>query len=157
MEVVLGFSFGHRNPEPGSSNEAMAEVIRQLAPDIIVVQCEIGKVLRKFGIMPHYEVSRHHKLGRYLDTEEVACQMLELLRKSNFQNAIISVIAHPAHLPRCIRILRKLGITTTLTPVHADIPYDPKSHQIWTRSPFLFRIRETIAFPIYLLRGYYTA
>lgn len=159
MRVVLGFSFGHRGQEPGISNEAIAETIRRLDPDIIAVQWEIGKALRNLGITPRQEVTRHRMIGRYLDTEEVANQMLSCLNFLHIlrpQNAIIYVVAHPAHLSRCIRIIRKLSGAEVI-PVHANIPYDPKSHQIWTRSPLLFRIREILAFPIYLFRGYYTA
>lgn len=157
MKVVLGFSFGHRGTEPGISNEAMATVIQKLmpVPDIISVQWEIGKALKQLGITPQHEVLTHRRAGRYLDTEEVARQMLDFLHVSNLQNVIIAVLAHPAHLSRCIRILRKLGIRETV-PINADIPYDPESHQIWTRSLLLLHIREILAFPIYLLRGYYT-
>lgn len=156
MKVVIGFSFGHRGSEPGISNEAMAKVIQKLAPDIVSVQWEIGKALRKLNVAPHHEVLTHQKPGHYLDTEEVARQMLDFLRGSSLQNETISVVAHPVHLPRCVRILRKLGVTM-VAPVHASIPYDPQSQQIWTRSPLLIHIREILAFPIYLFRGYYTA
>ncbi len=156
MKIVLAFSFGSRAREPGLSNEAMAEVIRRLAPDVISVQWEIGRALRNLGITPHHEVLAHRRNGRYLDTEEVASQMLNFLQASNLQNETVSVVAHPDHLSRCVKILRKLGITAVVL-VRADIPYDPQSQQIWTRSPFLFHIRECLAFPIYLFRGYYTA
>lgn len=159
MKIVLGFSFGDRGEEPGLSNEVMAKVILRLAPDImdiISVQWEIGKALRRLYVTPNHEVLMHRRDGSYLDTDEVASQMINFLRASNMRNETIYVVAHPAHMSRCIRILRKLGLTGVI-PVHADIPYDPKSHQVWTRSPLLFRIREIIVFPIYLFRGHYTA
>ncbi len=156
MKIVLGFSFGHRGIEPGLSNEMLARVINGLTPAVISVQWEIGIMLHRLGTTTHHEVSMHRKVGCYLDTEEVARQMIDFLQKSHLTDKTLYVVAHPAHLPRCVRILRKLGVTT-VNPIKADIPYDPASYQIWTRSPLLFHIREILAFPIYLFRGYYTA
>ena len=142
MKVVLGFSFGHRGQEPGISNEAIARAIRDFAPDIISVQWEIGKALRRLGVSPDHEVLTHHKEGQYLDTEEVARQMKEFLQSSNLIGKDIYVAAHQGHLPRCIRILKSFGIEAKPLVARIRIPYDPKSHQVWTRSPIIFHVRE---------------
>lgn len=157
MKIVLGFSCGHRNKEePGLSNEAMARIIQQLEPDVILVQEQIGTALRRLGITPSHEVSKHRKPERrYIDTEEVAHQMLTSLCKSGFQNESISIVAHPLHLPRCVNVLRKLGVTSAINAIYAIIPCDPKSVHFWTRSPLLIRAHEILGSPIYLLRGYY--
>lgn len=155
MKVVLGFSCGHRGKDPGLSNEAMAKVIQQLAPDIISVQVQIGQALRTLGVAPNHEVSVHQKHGRYLDTEEVARQMLAFLHGCGMHDKDISVVAHPIHLPRCVSILRKIGVRSLVSAIYATIPCDPQSHHFWTRSPILIRAHEILGVPIYLARGYY--
>lgn len=159
MKIMLGFSCGHRGKGgkngPGLSNEAMAKVIQQLAPDIISVQVEIGQALRTLGVIPNHEVKTHQKHGRYLDTEEVARQMLIFLHEK-MCNGDISVVAHPIHLPRCVSILRKLGVRTLVNAAYTTIPCDPQSYHFWTRSPILIRAHEILGFPIFLARGYYT-
>lgn len=140
--VVLGFSFGHRGQEPGLSNEAIAKAIKEFSPDVISLQWEIGKALKRLGVSPDHEVLAYHKKGQYLDTEEVARQMKEFLQSSNLINEDIYVAAHQGHLPRCIRILKSFGIEAK--SLVAKIPYNPKSHQIWTRSLLIFHVREWI-------------
>ncbi|MBI2047692.1 MAG: hypothetical protein HYT27_00990 [Parcubacteria group bacterium] len=156
MKIVLGFSFGMGGSEAGISNKVMAQVISKLQPDIISVQKEIGKALRDLGVTLDHEVFAHQTQGKYLDTEEVARQMITFLKTKKLHEKYVSVIAHPAHISRCVRILRKLGLQK-ITLIHADIPYDPLSEQIWVRSPLLYRTREILAFPLYLYRGYFTA
>ncbi len=147
MRIVLGFSFGNRGREPGISNEAMAKAIQQFRANIILVQWEIGKALRKLGIVPHREISVHQKSRHYLDTEEVARQMTEFIQKENLIGEGIYVMAHNDHLPRCLRILKKkFGIEAI--PIIAEIPYDPKCRQFWTRSRWLFRLHE-LTWPIF--------
>ncbi len=156
MKIVLGFSFGHRGQEPGLSNEAIAEAIQQFKPDIISTQWEIGKALRKLDIIPEHEVLIHREKGHYLDTEEVARQMVEFIKNNDLTDKDIYLAAYRDHVTRCIKIFRKkFGIDTKPMPSEIEIPCDPKSRQIWTRSPFLFRLREAIAFPIYVFKGYY--
>lgn len=157
MKIVLGFSCGYRSKEaPGLSNEAMAEIIQQLEPDVISVQVQIGLALRKLGIIPNHEVSGHRKTGRYLDTEETAHQMLIFLSELGLRDETISIVAHPIHLSRCVSVFRKLGVTSVIHAVYAAIPCDPKSVHFWTRSPLLIRAHEILGFPVYLVRGYYT-
>jgi|SRR3989344_2690812 len=158
MKIVLGFSCGYRNEEePGLSNEAVARIIQGLKPDVISVQGQIGTALRRLGITPNHEVPRHRKSGRrYVDTEEVAHQMLIFLSERGLKDETISVVAHPIHLPRCVSILRKLGVTSVVNGIYAIIPCDPKSVHFWTRSPLLIHAHEILGSPIYLLRGYYT-
>jgi len=140
MKVVLGFSFGQRGQEPGISNEAIAKAIRDFVPDTISVQWKIGKALKRLGINPTHEVEAHRNKDQYLDTEEVARQMKKFLESSNLIGKDIYVAAHQGHLPRCLRILKSFGIEAK--PLAAKIPYNPKSHQIWTRSPLIFHVRE---------------
>lgn len=140
MKVVLGFSFGHRGQEPGISNKAIAKAIRNFTPDVISVQWEIGESLKRLEINPHHEIQAHRNQGQYLDTKEIAWQMNEFLRSTNLINEDIYVAAHQDHLPRCIRTLKNFGIEAK--PLAAKIPYDPKSHQIWTCSPLISRVRE---------------
>ncbi len=140
--VVLGFSFGHRGQEPGLSNEALAKAIKEFSPNIISLQWEIGKALKRLGVNPDHEVLAHHKEGQYLDTKEVARQMKGFLQSSNLIGEDIYIAAHQGHLHRCIRILKSFEIEAK--PLVAKIPYDPKSHQIWTRSPLIFHARKWI-------------
>lgn len=142
MKVVLGFSFGHRGQEPGISNEAIARAIRDFAPDIISAQWEIGKALKRLGVNPAHQVDTHCNKSQYLDTEEVARQMKKFLQSSNLTGKDIYVAAHQDHLPRCIRILKNFGIEANPLAARIRIPYDPKSHQVWTRSPLIFHVRE---------------
>ncbi|OGZ12739.1 MAG: hypothetical protein A3D67_02925 [Candidatus Lloydbacteria bacterium RIFCSPHIGHO2_02_FULL_51_22] len=157
MKVVLGFSCGYRNKEePGLSNEAMARTIQHLNPDVVSVQIQIGLALRKLGIVPNHEVSQHRKPNRhYVDTEEVARQMLVFLSEQGLQNETVLVVAHPLHMPRCINVFRKLSIQSTIHGIYAIVPCDSQSAHFWTRAPFLIRAHEILGFPIFLLRGYY--
>jgi hypothetical protein len=149
MKVLLGFSFGHRGPEPGTSNEAIAKVIHRLAPERIIVQWEIGTALQRLGMVADQEIFTHRDPDRYLGTREVARQMAEKLERTRTIGEEIGVIAHPAHLPRCVRALARCGVRAD--PFVAEIPYDPRSHQVWTRSPILFRLHELIASPLSFL------
>jgi len=155
--IVLGFSFGHRGQEPGVSNEMIARIIQRFTPDIICVQWEIGKALRRLNVIPNHEIFQRHKGGRYFNTEDVAQVMISFLSRHDLTGEEIYIAAHQDHLPRVSRILRKLEIHAQPIPSDMKVPFDPKSHQIWTRSAILFRIRELLAFPLYLIKGYYKA
>lgn len=150
--AVLGFSFGLRGIEPGLSNESMAQVIKNsYAEAVKSVQWEIGNALNKLGIEADHRITKNITVpGKYLDTEEVAKQMKDFLATQP-DITDIRVIAHDKHMPRVLKTLKKFGINAK--PGSANIPYDPESSQIWTRSPFLFKIRELMAWPFYILKG----
>lgn len=154
-KVVLGFSFGHRGEEPGLSNEVLAEAIKEFAPDVISVQWEIGKAIRKIGVEPNHEVKEHRQKGLYLDTEECARQMVEFLEQEGLLDEDIYTTAYQDHLRRCRKtLINRFGVTTKPMPIITEIPCDPKSYQWWTRSRRIFRLRERIFWPLYRLKGW---
>lgn len=155
--ILLGFAFGHRGKEPGLSNKALAEsILKHLAAtnsDVIVsVQWEIGTVLRKLGIEPNHEVRKHLlKKGVYLSTEEVARQMADFLKQWTDVPHLAFAFAQDDHMSRVLNTLRKYGIKAK--PGCKNIPYDPESHQIWTRSPLFSKSKEFLLWPIYKYFG----
>ncbi|TSC55653.1 MAG: hypothetical protein G01um101418_763 [Parcubacteria group bacterium Gr01-1014_18] len=143
MKIILGFSFGHRGNEPGLSNEAIAQAIREFDFDRSCVQWEIFLAMKKTSTVANQVIWEHHEPFKYLDTREVARQMAQYLHKNNFHKEEILVFAHPDHLPRCMSELKKLNIS--VVPIKAKIPYDPESYQIHTRCRLFYTVWEYIA------------
>jgi len=156
MNIILGFAFGNRGKYgPGLTNWSIARHIADHYSKgcIIAVQHEIGAALRGLGIKPHFEVKEHgQKSGAYLDTVEVARQLKNFCNTMDDQDAEIYVVAHQDHMDRVVNVLLKSGFHT-LTLTKHESPYDPYSHQIWTRSRRLFKFREWLAYPYYVLTG----
>jgi hypothetical protein len=138
MKIIIALSYGHRSEEPGLTNEALAELIKSHSEqaDLILVQKEIGRALKKIDTTPHFEVSDHRIENAYLDTKEVLDQMMEFLKNQNFSLEKLEVItvSHTTHKTGLKWLLQKYGITPR-KQIYTST-YDPRSHQWWTRSPF---------------------
>jgi len=154
-DCIVGFSFGLREKnEPGLSNHFLAKVITHLHhsyPEAeIMVQWEIASCL-PFKLPDYRIVSKHRKAGEYLDTEEVASQMIDLLRDPHTRPI---VVAHPLHMWRCIKVMEKKGFQKVFAADTTSVRCDPESIQSWTRSNFRFATRELPARLLYLKKDF---
>jgi len=76
----------------------------------------------------------------------------KVIKSRGFSKVII--IAHPMHVWRVNKHCQKLSLVPIIPYDLEKIPFDPASSQWWTRSAFLWIIRE-LPIRIYcLLRGY---
>lgn len=151
-DIILALSFGFRKNQPGTSNEALAEIVADIHRHYslpIIIQQEIANCLLdipKAGVIQKHRVDR-----KYLDTFEALSQSLEICRKQNWIKTII--IAHPDHMFRVAQTAEKLGFKVYIADT-SSVPYDHKSLQPWTRNRTKFIPREIIARIIYLLHGW---
>ncbi|MFZ4631915.1 MAG: hypothetical protein ACOYL8_01750 [Patescibacteria group bacterium] len=138
FDAIFCQSFGRGKNGPGLSNECLAKSITEIQekcaynkPLIIQKDCadafpteiKIDKI-----------ISEHQTPGKYLDSYEVSRQCLEYCLKNNIKTLL--VFAHPAHIWRVQQTLENFGLKTI--GVTCDVPYDPQSDQLWTRSKWLF-------------------
>lgn len=158
-DVIFAQSFGFRRIDsrivPGLSNEVMA---RKLVWEIfkmyhypMILQWEVAAALPEKPI-DLWEIKKHRKKGKYLDSYEVALQTVEIMKKHGWRKIIL--IAQPWHMWRKIKIFEKMGIEIIIPPELWIIPFDKKSdiRQWWTKSWFLWIIREIPARLISLKR-----
>ncbi len=134
-DVVGIFAFGFRkNAKPGLSNLAMAGFAEAIYRNFnlpTISQWEVDKAITQYSC--HTVIRRHREENKYLDTLEVARQIVEEMKTQNWKKVL--VIAHHLHVWRCVRILKKLGVEIII-PTRLDlIPFDPQSEQWWTRGP----------------------
>lgn len=155
-KMILALSFGQGiNGTPGKSNEALAEIVKNLRERtglLLCLQWEIADCLRSIVDEPRDLVVRDHReKGKYLDTYEVIAQAWEFAKQRDIREAII--VAHPDHAPRCAGVAAKLGFDVVIANT-ASVPYDPESTQEWTRSREIFLEREKQATEYYRQKGY---
>src|SRR6187402_2101706 len=78
-DCVIGFSFGYRGdpPEvqPGLSNQDLANVALKHYADLpSIFQLEIADAYEAAGGKKQFRITKHHEVGKYLDSREVAVQ-----------------------------------------------------------------------------------
>jgi hypothetical protein len=165
-KVIGAFSFGRRikgkKVLPGSSNEAIADIVAegmyldkiQESDHLIpVVQWEIDRAMDLHFRVYGHEILSHQKFGKYLDTREVARQMVEMMAQWGEDKVI--VVAHRLHVWRVVKVLEKLGVEPIISAYQPiQIPFDPESRQWFTRNKLFWIIREIPARLLYLLRGW---
>jgi len=158
---IIGFSFGYRgkadNPEPGLSNEDLAQVaIRHYAKLPKIFQGEIAtayEAARGVESKDIFRITKNRVAGKYLDTREVAVQAKEHMDKKGWKTGVI--LAHPNHMPRADAVCRELGIETVVTAdVKGAVEFDPQSTQKWTRNLTAWREYEPEAMELYRLEGW---
>jgi len=154
-DLVGVFSFGFRKDGPGLSNIAMARLVERLSEKYnlpVISQWEVADgITRKRNLIE--KIIREHRIkGEYLDTREVAIQMVAEMKKKGWKKIII--IAHSLHAWRCVKALEKLGIETIIPDELRMIPFDSKSKQRRTRNLFLWIIREIPTRLYFLLKGW---
>lgn len=135
-DVIGGFAFGFRkNEKPGKSNEVMArfaEAYRERFCLPIIAQWEIDKAMRRNSC--HAVIRKHLKVeGRYLDTLEIARQIVEKMKEQDWKRVMI--FTHSLHAWRCSKILEKMGVKVIIPVGLHLVPFDRRSEQWWTRGP----------------------
>lgn len=150
--ILLAYSWGHRNPHPGLSNEFMA---REIAPirrdyDFLVAQIEIAKAMKNTAPGPDYVIG---KMGEYLNTHDVTESMTEWLKNKGIDlgTAELTVVCHATHWRGCQLVLRKFNLTARRLPM--NVPYDPESAHWYTRSAWQAFLGKLVHGVMYLLRG----
>lgn len=141
-DVIGAFSLGFLKNDPGLSNEVMARFVEKLFNIHqlhIISQWEITDAMR-VTLIPIKNIHEHRIKGKYLDTLEVAAQMVEEMKKQGWKKIV--VVAHPLHVWRCVKILQKLGVEPIIPARLKTIPFDPRSEQWWTRNRILWTIKE---------------
>jgi len=134
----------------------MAKLIEDLSIKYnlpIISQWEIADIIKKAKNHLKAVVLEHRIKGKYLDTKEVAEQMMIEMKKQIWNNVVI--IAHPLHVWRCVKVLEKLGTEEIIIPDGLEIiPFDFQSEQWHTRSFPLWVVKEIPARIFYFLKGW---
>ncbi len=155
-DVVGIFAFGFLKRSPGKSNRAMAKIAEKMYKLnqrlFVISQWEIADLL-EYKIFPMESIREHRIKGKYLDTLEVATQMVEEMWKRDWKKKVI-VIAHSLHVWRAVKVLQKLGVETIIPVRLKTIPFDPKSEQWYTRNWFFWVVREIPARLYHFLKGW---
>tara|TARA_Y100000310_G_scaffold149264_2_gene148542 strand:+ start:164 stop:688 length:525 start_codon:yes stop_codon:yes gene_type:complete len=165
INAIIAFAFGcdldGDEIRPGVSNEAIASIvvagqnINKYPPQpAIIVQREINDVFqaKEWDVKSVFEIRKHRVSEKYLDTQEVAEQAAEIMHDNDWQAAV--VVAHHGHVKRCIKCLEKLGIKSINLGSLQIVPYNKDSSQWWTRSWFLWWLREIPTRAYYKLKGW---
>lgn len=155
-EVIGAFSLGCSKYGLGLSNEVMAEFVEELHrvhdKDLTtILQWEIANSIKDIflSIKP---ISAPQIKRKYLDTLEVAAQMVKEMRSHSWKKVI--VVAHSLHIWRMVKVLKKLGVEPIIPARLETIPFDPGSEQWWTRNRFLWTIKEIPVRLLSLAKGW---
>ena len=155
--AIVAFAFGYRERAdgtlaPGPVNEALGEVVAQLARRSaapVHAQWEIAETLgatipaeRLHAIRP----VRDPETGEepYLSTAGIADQVAERVGDPRALGPVL-VVAHRDHLCRAIESLRNRGLRAHAPPLAMPNRYDALSAQPWTRSARVYRLVDRIA------------
>lgn len=131
--AIVALSFGE-----GKANKYISRTVRELQKDydcVLMLQKEIAKFFPEAIV-----ISKHRCPGKYLDTVEVISQV----RDHFFGEASILLVAHPDHLPRCVKTAEMAGLEVRGIP--AVRVYDREDPQLWTRNRLLFSLWNALAY-----------
>ena len=145
-------SFGPQKDNPGISNIFLSDCIVSTynkSPKPLIIQ-EDAALAFPPNISIDFVISKHHVPGEYLDSYEVSRQGVEYCKQHGYETLL--VFAHPDHIWRVMKTLKKLGIHAIAADTRGT-PYDPLSVQIWTRSKWIFLPREILTRMFYYLTG----
>lgn len=150
--VLLAYSWGHRSPRPGLSNEFMAGQVAAINHryDLCLAQIEIAEAMTEFIARPDYVIG---EMGEYLNTYDVTALMVTWLKRRNVDlgNVDVAVVCHATHWRGCQLVLRKFGLKAGR--VAMEVPYDPQSAHWYTRTPWQAFCGKLVHGFAYLLRG----
>ncbi len=152
-DVIVALAFGERHAEPGISNIDISalvsdQIIKYQRPAIL--QREIFNILSKEFIPGSKRFNIKNENGGYLDTREVLLRVRKICRANEWNKILL--IAHPEHIFRSQKTAEKLGLVCI--KLSSPIRYDEKSTQWWTRSKFLYWVREIPVLFYYKLKGW---
>ncbi|MEK7160860.1 MAG: hypothetical protein AAB724_02430 [Patescibacteria group bacterium] len=150
-KILLAFSWGHQFPNPGLSNEIMAQEIIKIKNnfDYVIAQFEIGQALETHGVILEYVIGEP---GKYINTYEVATAFAKWAKNKGIDTAQadIGIMCHQTHWKGCKLVLKKRNIQASRIQVF--VPYDPNSHQWYTRGPLRAFISKILHGVGYFLR-----
>lgn len=147
--VILALSFGVGIDNPGKSNKALAEIVRDLYDQHklpIIVQKEIASCLPgplcREGVRAIIREPRRVR-KKYLDTREILEQCKSLCSGNQYVDLDMRAIlvAHPHHLWRVEQLAKQLGFVTRIADTSLVL-YDSLSKQWFTRNQLFFLVRE---------------
>jgi hypothetical protein len=151
-KILLAYSWGHRNPHPGLSNEFMAREIAHVRGnyDFLLMQVEIAEAMKTSAASPDYVIG---KMGEYMNTHDVTELMASWLKNKGIDlgKAELTVACHATHWRGCQLVLRKFGLKAHRLPM--KVPYDPESAHWYTRSWWQAFLGKLVHGVTYLLRG----
>lgn len=141
--VVIGLSFGYgKEDAQGISNRMLIEGFRKHHPVIfdntpMILQEELYECVKDLPMVRVELIISANRDGTYLDTETVLRKAIGFAKRHSYTEALI--LAHP-FLHRRYTIQKARAIAGASMKVKALktgwVPFDPQSHQWWTRSPF---------------------
>ena len=141
--VVIGLSFGYGEKDAlGISNRMLIEgfwkhhpVIFDNAP--MLLQEELFQCVQDFPTVRVELIIRANRDGTYLDTETVLRKAMGFAKRHSYTEVLI--LAHP-FLHRRYTVQKARAIAGGSMKIKALktgwVPFDSKSYQWWTRSPF---------------------
>jgi hypothetical protein len=158
-QVIIGMAFGANrksaNEDPGLSNIAIAQIIYKLwlvkrLP--VIVQREVAEAISKedIGMVPSLVIEERDNQF-HIDSYEVIAVAWEYCKQHGLHNAIL--VAHPAHILRCMWVARKIGFQAT-APNVSTVPYEPGSKHWWTRNKWSYYLWEFFARISWAIKGY---
>ena len=158
--IVLGFGIV-RGPEGndtlGRSNLALAKWLLTNNPNRkqAVVQYGVFLALQELGetdLDNWITVLPDHK-DIHVDTRAALLQAWALTDKQGLQRP--AIVCMPMQSARALWIANKM-MEEVVLPSLPEMPFDPESTQLWTRSPLLYALFELIvARPVGFLFGWY--
>ena len=166
VEAIVVFDFGALDPSTRERsiaaavspvNAALASVT-DLVPGIpVLAQHESAVALSRRGrLVIDLEESAREADGSaadtHVDTARVVDALAALVDRAGWTS--IGVVAHPAHMARCVATCQRLGLRVTAAPTgHLAGLWDPKSSQWWTRRPALWTAREVAVVAHHMVTG----
>ena len=159
-EVIIAPSFGSRkDSQHDLSNLGIAKHIMGIYRTIklpMIFQKEVASAFRSLTGGKDAEIVKvikeHRVKGKYLDTYEVLAQALEIIKKNGWTKVIL--VAHPDHICRAEKVLKKMRLKVLIPSGLEDIPFDPHSRQWWTRGPLVWWLWEVLVGILYKIKGY---
>lgn len=152
VEAIFCQSFGPRKDGPSISNKYLAHIITETyckMPRKLIIQKDAADAFPD-EVKIDKIISAHKKPGKYLDTYEVSRQCAQYCKDNNIKKLLI--FAHPHQIWRVAKTIEKFGLECICVDL-CSMPYEPKSIQTWTRSPWLFIPRELIVRIVYIFTG----
>jgi hypothetical protein len=166
VEAVVVFDFGSLDSETrrraagraiSPVNAALASVT-DLVPGIpVLAQHESALALSGRGrLVIDLEQSVREAAGLadgdHVDTGRVVDALAGLVDRAGWTS--VGVVAHPAHLARCVATCQRLGLRVVAAPTdHLAALWDPASSQWWTRRPASWTLRELAVVAHQMLTG----
>jgi len=147
VEALVVFDFGMvLGDEVSPVNAALASVADRVPGVPVLAQHESARALAGRGrLVIDLEETARSGVGLSVDAHVETSRVVDVL--AGFVDRAgwtsVGVIAHPAHIARCVATCQRLGLRVVAAPTdHLAELWDPRSAQWWTRRPGLWSTRE---------------